>query len=78
MPLEKSTYVTKLIVDEFRISMKSIGGDASWLNGRNEQNNRSIHNMVMVGILHRNIHEKNSIVQQKNYMKYINKKYTVA
>ena len=58
MPLENSTDVTKLIVDEFKISMDTNGGDASWLNGKTEIHNRIIHNMVREGILGSNQHEK--------------------
>ena len=46
-----STDVTKLPVDELKISIKTTGGDASWLNGKNEIHNRSIHNMVIAGLL---------------------------
>ena len=38
--LEKSTYVNKLIVDEFKISMENTGGDTLLLNGKNEIHNR--------------------------------------
>ena len=31
--LENSIDVTNLLIDKFRISMKTTGGDASWLNG---------------------------------------------
>ena len=33
--LEKSTDVTNLLVDDFRISMETTGGDASWINVNN-------------------------------------------
>ena len=33
--LENSTDVTKLLVDDFKISMETTGGDASWINGKN-------------------------------------------
>ena len=55
---KNSTDITKILVDEFSISMKSTGGDASWLNGKNERRNRRIHNMVRAGLIHSNQHEK--------------------
>ena len=54
VPLEKSTYVTNLLVDELNISMENTGGDASCLNGKNEWHNKIIHNMVMSGLLDSN------------------------
>ena len=33
------------------IYMKTTGGDASWINGKNEIHNRSIHNMVIAGLI---------------------------
>ena len=33
--LGNSTYVTKILVDDFSIAMKNTGGDASWPNGNN-------------------------------------------
>ena len=45
--LEKSIDFTNLLVDEFKISMKDTGGDASWLNGKNEIHNRIINSMVI-------------------------------
>ena len=44
--LSNSTEVTNLLVDELKISMDTTCGDASWINGKNEIHNRSIHNMV--------------------------------
>ena len=44
--LENSTDVTKLLVDDFNISMETTSFYASWTNGKNEKNNRIIHNMV--------------------------------
>ena len=37
--------------------MENTGGDASWLNGKNERHNISIHNMVREGIIGINQHE---------------------
>ena len=56
--LENSTYITNLLIDEFEISMETPGGDTSWINGNNERHNRSIHNMVITGLLESNKHEK--------------------
>ena len=39
--------------------METTGGDAYWLNGKNERHNRSIKNMVREGLLDINKHEKN-------------------
>ena len=55
--LEKSTYVTNLLVDSLKISMETTGGDAYWLNGNNERHNRSIHNKLGTCILDINQHE---------------------
>ena len=44
--LENSTDVTNLQVDDFRITMETTVGDASWLNGKNERHNKSINKMV--------------------------------
>ena len=44
--LEKSMDVTDLIIDEFNIFLENTFVDASFLNGNNENQNRSIHNMV--------------------------------
>ena len=41
--LENSTYFTNLLVDNFIISMETIGGDASWINLKNEIHNVIIH-----------------------------------
>ena len=37
--------------------METTGGDASWLNGKNEIHNRSIHNMVREALLDSDQHE---------------------
>ena len=56
--LENSTDVTNIIVDDFNIFMQNTGGNASCINENNEIHNRSIHNMVRVGLLDSNQHEK--------------------
>ena len=55
--LEKSTDITNLLVDDFRISMETTGGDASWLNVNNKIHNISIHNMVISSLIESNQHE---------------------
>ena len=47
--LEKSTDVTNLIVEGFKIYMESTGGDASWLNEKNDRDKKIIHNMLREG-----------------------------
>ena len=37
--------------------METTGGDASWINGNNERQNRSIQHMEISGLLDRNQHE---------------------
>ena len=54
---ENSTYITNLLVDEFSIYMKSTGGDASWLNEKNEIHNIRINNMVRAGLMDSNQYE---------------------
>ena len=49
--LEKSTDVNNLLADNFCISTKATGGDASWINRKNEIHNRIIHNMLRSGII---------------------------
>ena len=49
--LEKSTNVTNLLFNYFKISMETTCGDASWLNGNNERHNIIIHNMFIQGLL---------------------------
>ena len=44
--------------------MVSTGGDAYWLNGKNERHNRSINNMVGAGLIDINQYEENGAVQQ--------------
>ena len=63
--LEKSTYVTNLLFYDFRITMETTGGDASWLNGNNERHNRIIHNVVREGLIYSNKHKKNVALQHK-------------
>ena len=55
--LVKSTDVTNLLVDYFRMSMESTGGDASWINVNNERHNKSIHKMFRAGLIDSNQHE---------------------
>ena len=54
--LGNSTYVNNLLVDEFNISIETTCGDSSWINGKNEIHNISIHNMVRAGLLDSNQH----------------------
>ena len=54
---KKATDATNLLVYEFIIAMETSGGDASWINGNNELHNRSIHNMVIVGLIDINKYE---------------------
>ena len=61
--LANSTDVKKLLVDEFKISMETTGGDASWPNEDNERNNLIIHNMVRSVLLDSKQHEKHGDVQ---------------
>ena len=56
---KQSTDVTDLLVDEFNISLKTTGGDASWINGKNECHTRSIHNTFIAALLYSNQHENN-------------------
>ena len=58
--LENSTDVTNLLVDDFKMSMETTGGNALWTNGNNERHNRSIHNMVRSGLHDIIQHEKRS------------------
>ena len=44
--------------------MENTGGDTSWLNVNNEIHNIIIHNMVRVGLIEVNQHEKNGFMQQ--------------
>ena len=69
--LVKSTDVTNLLVDYFRMSMESTGGDASWINVNNERHNKSIHKMFRAGLIDSNQHENNGAVQQKHQQKYV-------
>ena len=48
---------TNLLVNDFKISMETTGGDASWLNVKNERHNRSIHNMIRAARLDSNQYE---------------------
>ena len=40
--------------------METTGGDASWINGNNERQNRSIHNMLIADLLGSN-HNENKL-----------------
>ena len=64
--LANSIYVTNLIVDKFKKPMETTSGDASWLNWNNEIHNRSIHNMVIAGLLDGNQQEKKGSIHQKH------------
>ena len=69
--LENSIDITNIIVDNFIIYTETAGGDVSWINGKNEIQNRSIPSMVKSGILTR-INMKTSIdLKQKHYQNYI-------
>ena len=54
--LENSTDDTNLLIEEFKISMETTGGDASWINGNNKRHNRNIHNMVIAVNINSNQH----------------------
>ena len=54
--LASSTDVTNLLVDEFKISVETTGGDAYGINGKNGRYNRSIQNMVISDLLDINQH----------------------
>ena len=58
--------------------METTGGDAFWLNGKNERHNRSIQNMVRSRLLDSNQHEKNGAVQKKYQKNFIYVEYTVV
>ena len=55
--LEKSTYITNILVDEFNIYMENTGWYASWLNGKHKIHTRSIHSMVREYLLDSNQYE---------------------
>ena len=65
--LEKSKYVTELLVDEFNISLENTGGYAWWINGNHERHNRSIHNMVRASLIDSNQHENKCCCEAKTY-----------
>ena len=50
--------------------MEISGGDAFWINGNNEKHNRSIHNIVIAGLLYSNQNEK-------HYVQYIHQKRSI-
>ena len=56
--LENSKYVTNLLVEELKTPMENTGGDAYWINGKNERYNIIIHNMLRSGLLDSYQHEK--------------------
>ena len=72
--LENSTDVINLLVDNINISMETTCGDASWINGKNKQHNRIIHNMIKVGLIGGNQHKNTwfcaSETSAEVYMKY--------
>ena len=68
--LTKLIYVSSILVNDFSISTKTTGSDASWINGKNKGNTRSIQNVVISGLLKSNEHG-NGALQQKNQQKPI-------
>ena len=42
----KNIDIINLLVDEFNIALETSGGEESWINVKNERNNRSIQNML--------------------------------
>ena len=74
--LEKLAYITNLFVKEFSITMETNGEDASYINGNNELQNRTIHNMVRSGLIVSNQH-KSCVVQKNCHLNYMYVKYTV-
>ena len=75
--LENSTDIINLLVDEFKTDMETTGVDASWLNGKDEIHNISIHNMVISGLLDSNQHEKNGDAHQRHQQRFIYAEYAV-
>ena len=75
--MSNSLDVTNLLVDELKIYMETTGGDASWLNGMNKIHNRTIHNMVISGLIDSNKYAKNCVVQQRHQHKSIDVNFTV-
>ena len=57
--------------------METTGGDAYWLNDKNERHNISIHNMARESLLIIIIMKTNGDLQHKYQKKFINIKYTV-
>ena len=55
--MEKSTDITKLIVDKFNISLETTGRYTSWPNGKNEHHSRSSRNIVISGLFDSNQHK---------------------
>ena len=77
LPLSNSTDEKKLLVDKFKISMETNGGDASWLNGKNERHKKSIHNMVIEGLIDSNQHGKMVLHRQKHQHSFMDAEYSV-
>ena len=74
---EKSTDVTNLPDEEFKISTKTTGGDAYWINRKNKKHNISIHNMVRSGLLDSNQHAKNGSLKKRHKNNPMDEKSTV-
>ena len=55
--LENSTDVTNLLVGELKIFRGNTCDDISWINGKNERHNRSIHKILISGLIYSNQHE---------------------
>ena len=49
--LARSSEFTSMLLDEYRITLQTTGGFASWLNSKNERQNQTIHNMTRAGII---------------------------
>ena len=56
--LEDSIDVTNISVDDFIIFVENTGGEASWINRKNEMHNRSIQTMVIEVLIDNNQHEQ--------------------
>ena len=69
--LVQSSDVTNILVEKFSIATKKTGGYNSQINGNNEKYNTITKNMIILGLIDSDKHEKNGVVQQKNHLKYI-------